>query len=219
MKYLPRALVNSSNVSLIELPKAINFWLYPCSFWDILPRISSTHSSVLFSEMGNIFVGCTQDCFFFDPPSFIEKLPIDYTLYPSFLLKIKESIYGRIFFLKLHCIQICKIRSAEQILQMTVGHHLHGLKCLLLKRRDIERMVGKKYLMDHELTTNASRKWWVGYFASSPTNHYCKKTPASSRQLNQLRCCKQSKVFATQLPVDHMALTYFDYFFVIQTNI
>ena len=56
MKYLPKALVNSSNVSLIELPKAINFWLYPCSFSDILPRISSTHSSVLLPKLESICI-------------------------------------------------------------------------------------------------------------------------------------------------------------------
>ena len=49
--YLPRTLVNSPNLSLIELPKSINFWLYPWSFWDILPLISWIHSNVLFSEM------------------------------------------------------------------------------------------------------------------------------------------------------------------------
>ena len=86
----------------------------------------------------------------------------------------------------------------------------------------IGRMVVKKCRMDHELTTNASHKWWVGYFASSPpqitsAKNSCIKQTVESTEM--IFCYyKQSKILATQLPVDHLALTYFDFFFVIHTN-
>ena len=45
-------------------------------------------------------------------PSFIVKTANRLYIIPIFLLKLQKSINGKIF-LKLHCIQICKIRSAE----------------------------------------------------------------------------------------------------------
>ena len=79
--------------------------MYPCSFWDNLPRISSTQSRVLFSEMGDRLSWMQRDVL--ENQFIILKCNF-------FFVQLKMAYFQKVFWLRTHCHKKVLNLSPEQ---------------------------------------------------------------------------------------------------------